>query len=123
MANKTRVLFLKGKVNSSRFLVCKHVQDLQPAEAEADPAEWAEGQLQGSNQAAESHGSAPSAGAHAGDADTADSAAAGAAEGSAGSPARSAAYRAGQRDGQQEMQTEPPEQQLESSMLSRSKKL
>ena len=97
------------------------MQELQPAEAEADPAEWAEGQLQASNQAAQSHGSAPSAGVHAGDADTADSAAAGAADGSAGSPASSAADRAGQGDGQQEMQTEPPEQQLESNMLGRGK--
>lgn len=102
------------------------LQEMQPAEAAGDPAEWAEGQ-QPSSQAAESHGSAPSAGAPGGHADTADSAAAGAGaragltaepDGSVGSPVGSAAAGgAGQGDGLQNMQIEPAEHELESSLL------
>ena len=39
------------------------VQVLQPAEVEADPPEWAEGELQPSSQPIDSVGSAPSRGA------------------------------------------------------------
>lgn len=93
------------------------LQEMQPAQAEADPAEWAEGQAQASSQAAESHGSAPSATAHAADADTADSAAE---AGPAGSPASSSpAGRAGPGDGPPNMQPGSAEHELESSMLSR----
>ena len=83
---------------------------MQPTEAKADPAEWAEGQLRPTSQAAESHGSAPSAvGVPARDADTASSAAA--AAGAVGSGA-------GQKDGLQNMQVEA-EHELESSMLNK----
>lgn len=98
------------------------LQEMQPAEANADPAEWAEGQ-QPSSQPAESHGSAPSAGAPGRDADTADSAGAGAglaaeADGSVGTPAGSAAAEeAGPGGDLQNMQIEPPEHELESSLL------
>lgn len=93
---------------------------MQPAEAESDPAEWAEGQLQPSTQAAESHGSAPSATAQSADADIADSAAAG----SAGSPGSSSAPEGAgpQGDSLQNMQIEPADE-LESSMLDRGNKL
>lgn len=37
------------------------MQELQPSEAQADPAEWTEGELQPSSQPADSSGSAPSA--------------------------------------------------------------
>ncbi len=49
------------------------VQVLQPAEVEAHPAEWAEGELQPSAQPADSVGSAPSRGATEAAADTANS--------------------------------------------------
>ena len=95
---------------------------MQPAEAAADPAEWAEGQ-QPSSQAAESHGSAPSAGASGRDADTADSAAA-AAGARAGLTAEAdgyvggaAAEGAGPGDDLRDMQLEPAEHKLEKTML------
>ena len=49
------------------------VQVLQPVVVEADPAEWAEGELQPSSQPADSVGSAPSKGATEAAADTANS--------------------------------------------------
>lgn len=95
---------------------------MQPAEANADPAEWAEGQ-QPSSQAAESHSSAPSAGAPGGHADTADSAAAGA-EARAGLTAEAGGSVGGGAaegpvpgDDLQDMQLEPVEHELEKSML------
>ena len=92
---------------------------MQPAEAKADPAEWAEGQLQPTSQATESHGSAPSAGVTGADADTAESAAAGG-DGCGGSRASSAAAEgAGQEDGLQNMQTEAAVHELDSSLLNK----
>jgi hypothetical protein len=49
------------------------VQKLQPAEVEADPAEWAEGELHPSSQPVDSVGSAPARGAKETAADTANS--------------------------------------------------
>lgn len=49
------------------------MQELQPAGAEADPAEWAEGELEPSSQPADSSGSAPSVTALQNDGDNADS--------------------------------------------------
>ena len=94
---------------------------MQPAEAEADPAEWAEGQLQPTSQAAESHGSAPSAGVSGADADTADSVAAGTGPGArptAGAGLTAGAGEARQEDGLQNMQVEAAHE-LESGMLSK----
>lgn len=94
---------------------------MQPAEA--DPAEWAEDQLQPTSQAAESHGSAPSAGVPGGEAETADSAAAGAGPGQGQGPTAGAdgsgADGAGQEDGLQNMQIEAAAHELERSMLNK----
>ena len=49
------------------------LQVLQPVEVEADPAEWAEGELQPSSQPADIVGGAPSRGATEAAADTANS--------------------------------------------------
>lgn len=87
---------------------------MQPAEAKADPAEWAEGQLQPTSQAAESHGSAPSAGVPGADADTADSVAAGTGPG-AGLTAGAGEAR---QDGLHNMQVEAAHE-LESGMLNK----
>ena len=94
---------------------------MQPAEAEADSAEWAEGQLQPTSQAAESHGSAPSAGLPGGAADTADSAKAGVEPGAEPGADASGADGAGQEEGLQNMQVDAA-QELESSMLSKGEK-
>ena len=97
------------------------LQEMQPAQADADPAAWADGQLKPSNQATESPGSAPSASHHADGAGTADSAATpGEADASASSTTSiNTVRRPEQGNGQTDMQTEGAEQELEHSMLSR----
>lgn len=90
---------------------------MQPTEAGADPAGWAEGQLQPTSHPAESHGSAPSIeDVLAGDADTADSAAAGAGPTAGADGSRADGAR--QEDGLQNMQVDAAHE-LESSMLSK----
>ena len=103
---------------------------MQPAHAEADPAQWAGGELQPSSQPAESHGSAVSPNRNTADADTADSnasgsvsvsksAAAAAADGLDGNPASTGTAAGGQQGvggGDPQMQLET-ETQLEGSVL------
>ena len=94
---------------------------MQPAEAKADPAEWAEGQLQPSSRDAESHGSAPSAEVSGADADTADSEATGTGPGAgptAGAGLTAGAGEARQEDGLHNMQVEAAHE-LESGMLNK----
>ena len=91
---------------------------MQPAEAQADPADWAGGELQPSSQPAESHGSAPSTNIQNAD-DTADSAATTAVADraeykAAGSNAGGQGKEGDEADA---MQVDSVEKELESSML------